>query len=128
MAEFKSFSTLVVASLCAGVALTSLRVRDMVEVASWALGYPVFWHELADPATEARLSVAIAAQFPKLPTPKDAVADYDAAAKQAIAAYGETMSIAQGTDSRVEHPVDSLARISGRPGDITVIAARKLDG
>jgi hypothetical protein len=56
-----------------------------------------------------------------LPTHDEAAADFHAAADKAIAAYGPTVALTEGTGTRDESPVDSLARMTGRPEDIIVV-------
>lgn len=121
----KPFPTLLVASAATGTVMRSgITVRDLAELCSWVLGYPVFTHELGDKVTTGRVYRSLATQFPKLPTREAAKADWVRAASDAVAAYGETMNVAEGSDERTEHPADSLTRMTGRPEDVIVVETR----
>ena len=121
MTEKRTFKTLMVASAATGVGLgTGMSYSDMQEVSSFALGYPIWTHELGDKVTTARVKEAIRSQLPNLPTSEAAHEDYQQAAADALAAYGETVELTEGSMTRGESPIDSLARMTGRPEDIIV--------
>jgi hypothetical protein len=110
----KVFSTLAVASAATGVGLSEgLNYSLMMEIGSHVLGFPIWTHELADRPLMARVHDALLAQFPGLPTKDEALNDWRAAAAKATAAYGEQMTVREGTGARDESPIDSLARIAG---------------
>lgn len=121
MSEKRTFRTLLVASAATGVGLgTGITYSDIQEVSDFALGYSIWTHELGDKMTTGRIESAIRAQLPNLPTSEAAHEDYQQAAADALAAYGETVELTEGSMTRGESPIDSLARMTGRPEDIIV--------
>jgi len=83
----------------------------MQEIASHLFGGPIWTHELAHEPTVDAYREEGYRQFPAMPTPAEAKADYLSAAAKAVGAYGETISVAEGSHGRREHPVETLAAI-----------------
>lgn len=119
----KQFPTLVVASAITGVGLCHIPngYSKMMEVASHLLGTPVWLHELAHGPTQDAYSEEGYRQFPDMPTKAEAKADWQAAAAKALAAYGETVTVRQGTAVRLESPVQTLKAMVSPDKIITVI-------
>lgn len=114
MSEITTFPTLNVASCACGIMLTDgLRYSDMAEIAEYALGHPVWAHELGDQKTMGRVREAIFDQFPEFPTKQEAQDDWRAAADKATKAYGESVDLRRGDQVRVEDPTESLQRMIG---------------
>ena len=120
----QTFNTLVVATAATGVGLGQCSYSDVMRVGEFVLGHPVWTHELADKGTTSRIEAAIRAQLPNLPSRELAHEDWQKAATAATEAYGETVTLTEGTGERTENPVDSLARLTGRPEDIIVVTAK----
>lgn len=117
----QTFPTLAVATAATGIGLGKCSYSDVQQIIGFALGHSIFTHELADRSQNDRAEAAIRAQLPKLPSRELASKDWQAAADAALAAYGDTVTITEGTEARTENPVSSLARLSGRPADIIVV-------
>lgn len=84
MTEKRTFRTLLVASAATGVGLCDgMSYSDMQEVSSFALGYPIWTHELGDKVTTARVKKAIRDQLPNLPLQDAAHEDWQQAAADA---------------------------------------------
>lgn len=114
MTERRSFPTLNVASCACGIMLTDgLTYADMAEIAEFAMGHPIWTHELGDSKTMGRVRDSILGEFPQLPTKEEAEASWRVAADRATKAYGETIELERGTQTRAEHPIDSLHRMTG---------------
>jgi hypothetical protein len=108
----KTFPTLHVASTITGIGLTTgMTYSHMQEIASHLFGAPLWTHELVHEPTKDAYVEEGYRQFPDMPTSAEAAANYKTAAAKAIAAYGDTVSVAQGTHGRREHPVDTLSRM-----------------
>lgn len=121
MTKTQTFPTLAVATAATGIGLGKCSYSDMMEIIGFVLGHPVWTHELADRAMNARAEAAIRAQLPNLPSNELASDDWQKAATAATEAYGETVTLTEGSGERHESPVDSLARLTGRPEDIIVV-------
>lgn len=118
----KTFRTLAVASAATGVGLCDgISYSDMMEIWSHAIGFPVWTHEMADRALSSRMHAILLGQFPLLPTADEAHADWQAAAMKASAAYGETVALPEGNETRTEGPVATLARLID-PDKIVVVS------
>lgn len=108
----KTFPTLQVASTITGVGLAEgMTYSDIQEVASHLLGAPIWTHELVHEPTKDAYVEEGYRQFPDMPSIAEAEADYRAAAAKAIAAYGDTVEVEEGTHGRRESPVDTLSRM-----------------
>lgn len=106
----KTFPTLHVASCITGIGLCEgMNYSRMQEIASHLFGTPIWTHELAHRPTVDACREEGYRQFPAMPTQAEAEANWQAAADKAVAAYGETVTVAEGTHGRREHPVDTLA-------------------
>lgn len=118
----KQFRTLVVASAVTGVTMAeSMTFSEIHQLMDHVIGYPIFTHEMADPAHHGTIKHRLRAQFPDLPTEQAAGADWKAAAAAAVLKYGETVMVEAGEDPRIEHPLDSLKRLKGDETDVIVI-------
>jgi len=117
----KVFPTLTVATAVTGIGLGQCSYSDVMEVIGFVIGHSIFTHELADREQNARAEAAIRAQLPNLPSGELARKDWQGAAAAAVAAYGDTVTLTEGTAARTESPIDSLARLTGRPEDIIVV-------
>ncbi len=118
----ETFDTLLVASTACGVALTDkISMPMMSKLGGHVLGFPVWTHELGRSGYAGRIAAAIYRQFMDLPSEQEAERDWRSAAARAVARYGETLEVAPGNETRIEGPVESLARITGRPEDIIVV-------
>jgi hypothetical protein len=108
----KTFPTLRVASTITGIGLTDgMTYSDMQEIASHLFGAPIWTHELIhEPTRDAYVEEGYR-QFPDMPSQAEAEADFKAAAAKALAAYGETVEVEEGTHGRRESPVDTLSRM-----------------
>lgn len=124
MAKTKTFSTLAVATAATGIGLGKCSYSDVMEINGFVLGHPVWTHELADRAMNARAEAAIRAQLPNLPSRELARESWMAAAIAATSEYGDTVTLTEGSGERTESPINSLARLTGRPEDIIVVAAK----
>jgi hypothetical protein len=94
---------------------------NIQEIASHLFGDAVWTHELGTGPTMDAVREEGYRQFPDLPTPVEAANDYAAAARKAVAAYGETLTVAEGTHGRRESPVTTLRNMIG-PDKIIVVA------
>jgi len=122
----RTFPTLAIASAATGVGLADgFTFSTMSEISAFVLGHPVWTHELGDKVMTARIYRAIATQLPRLPTRELAHADWRAAASEALSAYGDTVELTEGTGERTESPIDSLARMTGRPDKIVAIVVEE---
>lgn len=120
----KTFPTLRVASTITGIALThDMTYSDMQEIASHLFGAPIWTHELIHEPTKDAYVEEGYRQFPDMPSQAEAEADFKAAAAKAVAAYGDTVEVAEGTHGRRESPVDTLSRMVP-PEKIVVIEAK----
>jgi hypothetical protein len=120
----KTFDTLLIASACCGVSLTEhLTVSELSKIGGHILGFPVWTHELGKSGYAGRIEAAIRRQFMDMPSADEARRDWRSAAARSVARYGETVEVEAGNETRHEGPVESLARITGRPEDIIVIEA-----
>jgi hypothetical protein len=110
----KDFPTLLVGSATSGVVLgKGLSASNIQELAEWALGHPVWTHELADRKVWQRLSDRLVKQFPQLPVRgDDAVEDWKALGAKLVREMGETLAIRKGSDERTEDPISSLQRLA----------------
>lgn len=117
----KTFPTLHVASCVTGTALCEgFNYSRMQEIASHLFGGPVWTHELVHAPTRDAYVEEGYRQFPDLPTRAEAEADYEAAARKAVAAYGETLTVEEGKHGRRESPVDTLGNMVGHDKVIVV--------
>lgn len=108
----RTFPTLHVASALTGVGLTTgMSYSNIQEIASHLFGAPIWTHELVHEPTKDAYVEEGYRQFPDMPTREEAMADYEAAAAKAVAAYGETVEVAEGSHGRRESPVDTLSRL-----------------
>ncbi|MCO5144566.1 MAG: hypothetical protein M9895_00155 [Aquamicrobium sp.] len=120
----KTFPTLRVASTITGIALThDMTYSDMQEIASHLFGAPIWTHELVHEPTKDAYVEEGYRQFPDMPTAEEASANYETAAIKALAAYGDTVEVAEGTHGRRESPVDTLSRMVP-PEKIVVIETK----
>ena len=119
----KTFATLAVATAATGIGLGGCSYADVAQINGFVLGHPVWTHELADRAMNAKAEAAIRAQLPNLPSRELAREDWQKAAAAATEAYGATVTLRKGNGERTEGPVESLARLTGRPDDIIVVEA-----
>lgn len=108
----KSFPTLYVASTITGIGLCNgMKFSDMQEIASHLFGASIWTHELIhEPTKDAYVSEGYR-QFPDMPTPQEAQTDYQAAARKAISAYGDSVEVQEGSRGRRESPVDTLGHM-----------------
>lgn len=110
MSDRAKFPTLHVASCLTGRVLSlGMNVSTMQEIASHLFGAPIWTHELTHGPTEDAYTEEGYRQFPDMPTAIEAEADWQAAARKALATYGETVDVAKGTHGRRESPVATLA-------------------
>lgn len=110
----KSFNTLHVASAMTGIGLCEgLNYSKVQEIMSHALGRPIWTHEIAHRPTIAEFQAIMESLFPDMPTEIEARSDFQAAAKKAVAAYGETVRIPFGETERPETPVETLQNMIG---------------
>lgn len=124
MTKTKEFKTLAVASVATGIGMMKgLRFSDMQEISEFVLGHQVWTHELADKAMTARVEAAIRSQLPAMPSHEAAGKNWSAAAADALFTYGETVLLSEGSETRAENPIASLARMTGRPEDIIAVVA-----
>lgn len=108
MAE-KQFPTLHVASCITGIGLCEgLNYSRMKEIASHLFGDQLWTHELPHGPTNDAYTEEGYRQFPDMPTRAEAEADFEAAARKAVATYGETVTVEEGKHGRREHPFDTL--------------------
>lgn len=117
----KEFRTLVVASAATGVGLGQMSYSDILEVGSFVKGHALWTHELADMAQNSQIEAAIRAQLPNMPSREEAHEDWQKAAQKATDAYGEHVTLTEGTAERTESPIDSLSRLTGRNDAIVVV-------
>lgn len=103
----KEFPTLVVASTITGVTLCRVHASEMDQVANYLFGAPVRKLDLTHEPKAAYVQEGYC-QFPDMPTREEAQADWEAAARKAVAAYGETVTVQQGTHGRRESPAQTL--------------------
>ncbi|QAZ45906.1 hypothetical protein [Mesorhizobium sp. Pch-S] len=117
----KTFPTLHVASCITGIGLCDgINYSAMQEIASHLFGAPIWTHELAHGPTNDAFSQEGYRQFPNMPTPVEANADFVAAAAKAVAAYGDTISVEEGTQGRREGPLNTLSAMVD-PSKIVVV-------
>lgn len=109
----KTFPTLAVATAATGVGLTSMPFSAVHEICEHVIGHPVWTHELGHGAVTDRIRDLLLAQFPELPSPELANEDWQAAAKKATDAYGETMTVPHGSEERAAHPINTLVEKVG---------------
>jgi hypothetical protein len=108
----KTFPTLHVATCLTGIGLCEdISYSRVQEIASHLFGAPIWTHELIHAPTLDAYKSEGYRQFPDMPTAAEAEADYEAAARKAVATYGETIDVVEGTHGRREHPVDTLSRL-----------------
>lgn len=120
----RTFPTLHVASTITGIGLTEgMNYSDMQEIAAHLFGAPIWTHELVHEPTKDAYVEEGYRQFPDMPSQAEAEADFKAAAAKAIAAYGDTVDVAEGTHGRRESPVDTLSRMVP-PEKIVVIETK----
>jgi hypothetical protein len=126
MAKIETFDTLLVASACCGIALTdSISVSLLSKIGSHVLGFPVWTHELGPTGYAGRIEAAIRRQFMDMPSEAEARSDWRSAAARSVARYGETVEVEAGSETRREDPIESLARITGRPEAIIPIVVER---
>lgn len=108
----RTFPTLHVASAITGIGLTTgMSYSNIQEIASHLFGAPIWTHELVHEPTKDAYVEEGYRQFPDMPTREEAMADYEAAAAKAVAAYGATVEVAEGSHGRRESPVDTLSQM-----------------
>lgn len=112
----KTFPTLHVATLITGIGLCEIKSEDGVfghlsEIASHLIGAPVWTHELGRGSTHDAFVAEGYRLFPDMPTREEASEDWQAAAATATAAYGENVTIEEGTAGRTQGPLDTLAEM-----------------
>lgn len=116
----KTFPTLHVASAVTGIAMCEgMNYSSMQEIASHLFGASIWTHELAHEPTKDAYAAEGYRQFPNLPTEAEARADWHAAARKALDAYGETLTVEAGNHGRREAPTETLTAMlvtdGGRP-------------
>lgn len=117
----KTFPTLHVATCITGIGLCEgITYSNMQEIASHLFGASIWTHELAHGPTNDAFTQEGYRQFPDMPTPAEANADYAAAAAKAVAAYGETILVEEGTHGRRENPLNTLSAMVD-PDKIVVV-------
>jgi hypothetical protein len=113
----QTFQTLDVATLLAGIGLAqNVSIQQLKAIASHLFGAPIYTHELGHEPTCDAIRAEGYRQFPAMPTRADVLADIATATAKALAAYGETVEVAEGTHGRREHPADTLrAMVPDKP-------------
>lgn len=112
--NLRTFPTLHVASCLTGIGLCNgLSFSNVQEIASHLFGAPIWTHEIAHKPTQDAYVEEGYRQFPDLPTRLEAEADFEAAARKAVATYGETLTVEEGKHGRRESPVDTLGNMVG---------------
>lgn len=121
----KTFPTLHVASTITGIAMDEgMTFSRMQEIASHLFGAPIWTHELVHEPTKDAYVEEGYRQFPDMPTAAEAEADYRTAAAKAVAAYGDTIEVEEGSHGRRESPVDTLSRMVP-PEKIVVVEVKR---
>lgn len=108
--DAKEYPTLEVASALTGIGLCDIKggYSKMMEIYSHLLGESIWTHELAHEPTVDAVREEGYRQFPDMPTPAEASADFEAAAAKATAAYGPTVFVHKGAHGRRENPMSTL--------------------
>jgi hypothetical protein len=115
--RLQTFPTLHVATLLSGVGLArNAQIGRLKEIASLLFGAQIYTHELThEPTCDAYREEGYR-QFPLMPTHVEAHADWRAAARKALVAYGRKVDVEQGTHGRREHPEATLrAMVPDKP-------------
>lgn len=124
----KQFGTLEVASALTGIAMCTTSVTRMSEICAWLLGGPVWTHELIHEPTMDAVKGEGYRQFPLLPQRENAQANWEAAARQAVVIYGETLTVHEGTHGRREHPEDTMRAVGVSGPIVTITTGGPEDG
>ena len=111
MGNTKEFSTLTVAGALTGVCLEDGGFDKIHECSEHLLGRPVWTHEFAHKPTQEAIIAEGKRQFPDMPSQEEAENDWQAAAQKAIAHYGKTVLVTQGSAPRTTGPVGTLNEI-----------------
>ena len=112
--ETRDFPTAVVVSAYTGTLLCLF--SDLHECAEFALGHPVWTHEMASPAHRADLRAALVAQHPALAAVNldgvnvDNWVEY---ANRARAGFGDTLTLTKGVSVRAKSPIETAAEMVG---------------
>ena len=108
--EKKNFPSLLIATAATGIGLgAGITFSKIQEVYDFALGHPVWTHEL--PAYGPEVYRLLREQFPMMPSREEAEADWQAAAAAMTAAYGDMVAVSPGHGERTKHPIDTLAEM-----------------
>ena len=116
-ARTKQFRTLEVVSCLTGISMCDgIKIARMCEIAAWLLGAPVWTHELIHEPTMDAIRSEGYRQFPLLPMRDNVQANWQAAARAALAVYGERILVHEGTHGRREGPEETLQAVApGKP-------------
>lgn len=88
---------------------------EMHEAAEHVIGQPIWTHEFASKELWGTLRENVLAQFPDLPADGDAVTTENAMQflADAVAKFGETLEVEQGTAERTKSPMETLQEVAG---------------
>lgn len=103
MSDIKQIDPLALASITTGIALVE-GFRGVAEAFEHVMGHPVWTHEM--PMFADRAKHLILAQFPNMPV--DVGADFRDCMAMVRKRFGETVSVARGSDVRAADPVTTL--------------------
>lgn len=114
MKKEKKFSINAVLALVTGKGMGA-KFSEVHEAAELVPGHGVWTHEFAEEGVWARLREAVLDQYPSLVEygleEGDEAAGVDV--QKAMTEFGAVLSLRQGDQERVEHPLASLERIAG---------------
>jgi hypothetical protein len=119
--ETQEFPTLEMATSFSGVGLCQMSYSRVGEICSWVLGRDLFTHEIAHTPTVEEYRRLILEQFPQMPDEEECVADYEAAGRRAIEAYGETVTVKRGVPHRTVSPVQTLREMGVEEIEVVVV-------
>lgn len=118
--ENREFSSLLVASTLAGIALCQTSFREIQECADWFCGFSIYTHELAHPEIQRLYKDEIRRQFPMMPERNVVELDVAVAAALVCELYGENIIAVRGAGRRDASPLATLCDL--RPdADVLVV-------
>lgn len=108
-ADTMHMKTVELASVATGTVLVeSMKINRYHEIVEHIAGCPIWTHELGSGPLMERVRAEARKSFPDLPTDKQARFDHGAAARLAVATYGEFVDVPKGRMQRDKSPIQTL--------------------
>ena len=127
-ARHKEFPLATILSITTGIYLktpgrTDGSFGDIQEAIEWVAGHPVWTHELASKGIRESSAESVFSQHPQLKGVDGGLTkeNHEEWTVNQVNQFGETLSLAQGTQVRTENPIESLQKMIGDKPVIPIV-------